>query len=161
MTWYEWIELIGGCMIAAIPVVIFIVRMVRDDRHLFKREIPGQLVQLVKLAHGVSEVRTMFDIRVSERMRDALCAPLTQEQLATIRSAAPGTYSTYVKCELLSSSYKGSELSGVVKAAVRVSSKFSEEPLVCPEVQLKITVCGMDAPGMGLRWEVTSVERMA
>ena len=161
MTWYEWIELIGECVIIAVPAVMLITWRIRSNRRLLQQEIPGQLVQLVQLAHGASRVRTIFDIRVSERMRDALCAPLTQEQLATIRSAAPGTYSTYVKCELLSSSYKGSELSGVVKAAVRVSSKFSEEPLICPEVQLKITVCGMDAPGMGLRWEVTSVERMA
>ena len=161
MTWYEWTELIGECVIIAIPVVMLVMWRIRSNRRLLDQEIPGQLVQLVKLAHGESGVRTMFDIRVSERMRDALCAPLTQEQLATIRAAEPGAYSTYVKCELLSSSFQGSELSGVVKAAVRVSSKFSEKPLVCPEVQLKITVLGADAHGAGHRWEVTSVERIA
>ena len=103
----------------------------------------------------------MFDIWVSERMRDALCAPLTQEQLATIRSAEKGVYSTYVKCRLLSSHHGKEGLSGVVQAAVRVSSRYSEKPLVCPEVKLKITVSSMGPPGAGHRWEVTSVEQIA
>ena len=135
--------------------------MVREMNHLTKVEIPRQLVELVQQAHQDGRIETEFDIRVSERMSDALCAPLTQEQLATIRSALPGTYSTYVKCELLSSSFKGDVLSGVVKSAVRVSSKFSEKPLVCPEVQLRITVSGVGPPGIAHRWEVTSVEQIA
>lgn len=160
MSWIEWEALIVGSLLIVIRVVLFIRREIRWWRE-FKAEQVQQLVQLVKLAHGASEIRTMFDIRVSERMRDALCAPLTQEQLATIRAAVPGTYSTYVKCELLSSTFKGNVLSGVVKAAVRVSSRYSEKPLVCPEVQLKITVCGNGKPYVEHRWEVTSVERIA
>ncbi len=159
MSWIEWEALIVGSLLIVIRVVIFIRREIRWWREL-KIEQVQQLVQLVKLAHGASEIRTMFDIRVSERMRDALCAPLTQEQLATIRAAVPGTYSTYVKCELLSSNFKGNVLCGVVKAAVRVSSRYSEKPLVCPEVQLKITVCGNGKPYVAHRWEVTSVERI-
>lgn len=159
MSWIEWEALIVGSLLIVIRVVMFIRREIRWWREL-KIEQVQQLMQLVKLAHGASEIRTMFDIRVSERMRDALCAPLTQEQLATIRAAVPGTYSTYVKCELLSSTFKGNVLSGVVKAAVRVSSRYSEKPLVCPEVQLKITVCGNGKPYVTHRWEVTSVERI-
>lgn len=144
-----------------ILTIYHLVKMVREMNHYTRVEVPRQLVELVQQAHQAGRIETRFDIRVSERMRDALCAPLTQEQLATIRSALPGTYSTYVKCELLSSSYKGEVLSGVVKSAVRVSSKYSEKPLVCPEVQLKITVSGNGKPGIDHRWEVTSVEQIA
>lgn len=161
MSWLEWEALIVRCLFIAIPAVIFIVRMIREDRYLFKQKIPGQLVQLVMRAHDASTVGTLFDIRVSPEMRDALCAPLTQEQLETMRAAEKGVYSTYVKCQLISSRFKGGELSGVVKVSVRVSSRFSERPLVCPEVKLKITVSSVGKPGIEHRWVVTSVEQIA
>lgn len=154
MRWFFSVWIIG-------LTIYCLVRMRREVKHLTKVKRPHQLVELVQQAHQAGRIKTEFDIHVSERMRDALCAPLTQEQLATIRSAAPGTYSTYVKCELLSSTYKGDVLSGVVKSAVRVKSKFSEEPLVCPEVQLKITVSGNGKSYIAHRWEVTSVEQIA
>ena len=126
-----------------ILVVYYVTKMVRDERHLTKVEIPRQLVDLVLQAHRDGPIKTMFGIRVSERMRDALCAPLTPEQLAVIHSAEKGVFCTCVKCSLLSSYYKGNELSGVVQVSVSVSSKFSEKPMVCPDVQLKITVSGV------------------
>ena len=160
MTWREWIALIEWGVFAAIPIVMAIRWMIRDHRDLFKREIPGQLVQLIKQAHGMSELETTFDIRVSPEMRDALCAPLTQEQLAVIRAAQKDVYSTYVKCELLSSTFKGPELSGVVKVAVRVSSKFSEFPLVCAETKLRIVVRHNGRQYPNGEWVVTSVEQV-
>ena len=137
-----------------------LVKMVRNMRHLTKVKIPHQLVELVQQAHQDAPFRTQFDIRVSPAMRDALCLPLTPEQLAVIRAAQKGVYSTYVKCELLSSTFKGSELSGVVKVAVRVSSKFSKRALVCPETKLRIVVRhnGRKYP-LGA-WALTKVEQI-
>lgn len=143
-----------------ILTVYHLIKMVREMNRLTKVEIPRQLVELVQQAHQAEHIRTMWDIKVSERMRDALCAPLTPEQLAVIRSAEKGVFSTYVKCSLLSSNYQGEELSGVVQVAVRVSSKFSELPLVCPDVKLRITVSGVGTPGIEHRWVLTSVERI-
>ena len=157
MTVVEWFFPIW----VVILTVYHLVKMVRDMNRLTKVEIPHQLVELVQQAHQEGPIKTKFDIKVSERMRDALCAPLAPEQLAVMRSAEKGVFSTYVKCKLLSSYYKGGELSGVVQVSVRVSSKFSELPLVCPDVKLKITVSGAGKPGIEHRWVVTSVEQIA
>lgn len=156
MTIERWIT---GAWIV-ILAVLYIARMIREDRYLHHHTIPQQLVQLVRLAHGVSEVPTAFDIRIPPGMRDALCAPLTHEQLETMRAAGEGVFSRSVSCHLISSRFKGGELSGVVKVSVRVSSRYSERPLVCPDVKLKITVSGVGKPGIEHRWEVTSVEQI-
>ena len=143
-----------------ILAVYYVVKLVRDMRHLTKVKIPHQLVELVQQAHQNESFRTQFDIKVSEQMRDALCAPLAPEQLAVIRAAQKDVYSTYVKCKLLSSTFKGPELSGVVKVAVRVSSKFSEFPLVCPETKLRIVVRHNGRQYPNGEWVVTSVEQV-
>ena len=43
MTWYEWIELIGECVIIAVPAVMLITWRIRSNRRLLQQEIPGSV----------------------------------------------------------------------------------------------------------------------
>ena len=144
-----------------ILIVYHMVKMVREMNHLTKVEIPHQLVELVQQAHQDGPINTKFDIKVSSDMRDALCAPLTVEQLATIRAAEEGAFSRRVSCRLISSYYKGGEISGVVQVSVMVHSEYSKRNLFCPETQLRIVVRhnGRKYP-LG-DWYVTEVEQIA
>ena len=134
---------------------------VREAFHYTFDEVPQQLFKLVKQAHLGEPVDMLWNIAVSSEMQDALCQPLTPEQLATMRAAEKGVFSTSVNGYLISSRFENNELSGVVQVSVSVSSKFSEKQMVCPDVQLKITVSGKGKPGIEHRWEVTSVEQIA
>lgn len=138
-----------------------LVKMVRDMNHFTKVEVPQQLVELVRQAHQGGPFETKFGIVVSPAMCDALCAPITPDQLATIRAAGAGVFSRSVCCHLISSSFKGGVLSGMVQVLVTVHSKYSKTDLHYPETRLRIIVRhnGRKYP-MG-DWFVTSVEQIA
>lgn len=124
-------------------------------------EVPEQLAELVRQAHGTEPIRTMWDIRVSPEMRDALCTPLTSEELAAIRAAEPGVLSSSVSCYVVSHKHKGCELSGVVQVSVTVHSRYSKSERTYSPIKLRIVVVRNGRPFPNERWEVASVEQIA
>ena len=94
-------------------------------------------------------------------MRDALCQPLTPQQLETMRAAGEGVYSRSVFCRLVSSRFKGGELSGVVWVSVKVHSRYSRNDLLFPDTELRIVVRNNGRRYPMESWEVTSVEKVA
>ena len=157
MTIVRWITWIVPLLLA----VWYTVRMIRDSRHFTDNVIPQQLVTLVQQAHKGEPFKTRMDIQVSPEMRDALCQPLTPEQLATMRAAGEGVYGRSVFCYLVSSRFKGGELSGVVRVSVTVHSKYSKNDLVCPDTELRIVVRHNGRRYPMEAWEVVSVEKVA
>lgn len=89
MTIVRWITWIVPLLLA----VWYTVRMIREHRHFDDEVIPQQLVDLVRQAHAGEPFKTRMGIRVSPEMRDALCLPLTPQQLETMRAAGEGVYS--------------------------------------------------------------------
>ena len=156
MTALRWLT---GAWILLLAVV-HIVRMNREHRHFVNYTIPQQLVALVRQAHSGEPFTTRMDIQVSPEMRDALCQPLTPQQLETMRAAGEGVYSRSVFCRLVSSRFKGGELSGVVWVSVTVHSKYSKNDLVCPDTELRIVVRHNGRRYPMEAWEVVSVEKV-
>ena len=128
--------------------------------HHVGREVPEQLVRLVQQAHAEQPVGMEWDIAVSREMNRALCAPLTDEQLDMLEAAEEGVFSRSVFCYLVSSSYKRSELSGVVESSVTLHSRYSKSDVVYPRTKLKIVVSQTGGRYPSYRWEVTSVEQI-
>ena len=141
--------------------VVHIVRMNREHRHFVNYTIPQQLVALVRQAHSGEPFTTRMDIQVSPEMRDALCQPLTPQQLETMRAAGEGVYSRSVFCRLVSSRFKGGELSGVVWVSVKVHSRYSRNDLLFPDTELRIVVRNNGRRYPMESWEDTSVEKVA
>ena len=157
MTIVRWITRAWILLLA----VVYIVRMIRDNRHITDNVIPQQLVTLVRQAHSGEPFKTRMDIQVSPEMRDALCLPLTPQQLATMRAAGEGVYSRSVFCRLVSSRFKGGELSGVVWVSVKVHSRYSRNDLLFPDTELRIVVRNNGRKYPMEAWEVVSVEKVA
>lgn len=130
---------------------------IRNHQHY---EVPEQLAELVRQAHGTGPIRTMWDIRVRPEMRLALCAPLTAEELAAIRTAEPGVLSRSVSCYVVSHKKKGCELSGVVQVSVTVHSCYSKSERAYPPTKLRIVVTHNGRQFPNDCWEVTSVEQI-
>lgn len=124
-------------------------------------EVPEQLAELVCQAHGTEPIRTMWDIRVSPEMRDALCAPLTPEQLQAIRAAEAGVFARSVSCYVVSHKYKGNELSGIVQVSLTVRSRYSQSEMAYPPIKLRIVVRCTTEQYVYRRWEVFSVKQIA
>ena len=141
--------------------VVHIVRMNREHRHFVNYTIPQQLVALVRQAHSGEPFTTRMEIQVSPEMRDALCQPLTPQQLETMRAAGEGVYSRSVFCRLVSSRYIGGELSGVVWVSVKVHSRYSRNDLLFPDTELRIVVRNNGRKYPMEAWEVVSVEKVA
>lgn len=156
MTALRWITRVWPLLLALVGII----RMVRWHRHRVGSTIPQQLVELVQQAHRGEVFRTQMDIRVSPEMRDALCLPLTPQQLDTMRAAGEGVYGRSVFCHLVSSRFKGEVLSGVVKVSVTVHSKYSKNDLVYPDTELRIVVRHNGRRYPMEAWEVTSVEKI-
>lgn len=153
----RWITMIWPLLLA----VVYIVRMIRWHRHFFGSTIPQQLVELVRQAHSGEPFTTRMDIQVTPEMRDALCQPLTPQQLETMRAAGEGVYSRSVFCRLVSSRFKGGELSGVVWVSVKVRSRYSKNDLLFPDAELRIVVRHNGRKYPMEAWEVVSVEKVA
>ena len=86
---------LGGWILIAVfagVVVYHVVKWIHKGYDYFKVQMPQQLVQLVLQAHRNGPIETMYDIKVSPEMRDALCQPLTPQQLKTMRTAEEGVY---------------------------------------------------------------------
>lgn len=157
MTFLRWITRVWPLILA----VVCTVRMIREHRHFVDNVIPQQLVDLVRQAHSGEPFKTRMDIQVSPEMRDALCLPLTPQQLESMRAAGEGVYSRSVFCRLVSSRYKGGELSGVVWVSVKVHSKYSKNDLLFPGTELRIVVRHNDRQYPMGEWVVTEVEQIA
>ncbi len=135
--------------------------VLRDAHYHQQYRVPEQLAELVRQAHGTAPIRTMWDIRVSPEMRDALCAPLTAEQLASIRAAEEGAFSRSVSSYVVSHKHTGDELSGIVQVSLTVRSRYSESELAYPPTKLRIVVSLKEQESDHRRWAVTSVEQIA
>ena len=148
----------------AVPLLLAVkhtVRVVREHRHYINFIVPQQLVDLVEQAHSGKPFKTRMDFQVSTEMRDALCLPLTPQQLETMRAAGEGVYSRSVFCRLISSRFKGEELSGVVRVSVTVHSKYSKTDLRCPAAKLRIVARHNGRKYPMDKWVVTEVEQIA
>lgn len=156
MTIVRWITWVWPLLLA----VWYTVRMIREHRHFDDEVIPQQLVDLVRQAHAGEPFKTRMGIRVSPEMRDALCLPLTPQQLETMRAAGEDVYRRSVFCRLVSSRYVGGELSGVVHVSVKVHSKYSKNELVYPDAELRIVVRYNGGQTLKGEWVVTEVEQI-
>ena len=157
----RWRPLSETWPVFAAMIVLEIVKWIRDVHRYMSREVPGQLLKLVQQAHSGQPADLFWDIEVSPEMNDALCQPLTPEQLAQMRAAGEGVYSRSVHGYLISSSFKNDELSGVVQVSVTVHSRYSKQTLSCPATRLRIVVSRKDGQYPHYRWAVTSVKQMA
>ena len=155
--WVVWIARIDRVVIA----VIILAKGIWDTYQQIHYKLPQQLVQLVQQAHADGNFRTEWDIAVSSEMWDALCQPLTPEQLQEIRSAKEGVYSRSVDCHLISGNIRGGTLYGVVQASVIVHSRYSKHDLKYPTAQLRIIVTHNGRQYPNGKWEVNSVEQIA
>lgn len=143
-----------------IIAAVFLVKGFRETHNYIKYAIPHQLVQLVLQAHAEQPFQTEWDIQVSREMQDALCKPLTPEQLAMMRAAEAGTFTRRVNCHLVSGKLRGSKLSGVVQVSVVVHSKYSKSNQVYPDTKLRIVVSSNGRQYPTHQWLVTSVEQI-
>ena len=144
----------------AVAAIVILARRVHYAHHHVSREVPQQLVKLVKQAHAEQPVDMEWDIAVSREMNRALCAPLTDEQLDMLEAAEAGVFSRSVFCYLVSSSYKRGELSGVVETSVTLHSRYSKNDVAYPRTKLKIVVRQAGGKYPNYRWEVASVEQI-
>ena len=138
-----------------------LILLVREGLHHTNVEVPKQLLRLVRQAHSGKPEDMVWDIEVSPEMRDALCLPLTAQQLAQMRAAEQGVYRTSVLGYVYSSTFKNNALSGVVQVCVTVRSRYSKSELAYPPVKLRIVVSLKEGSAAQRRWEVTSVEQIA
>ena len=104
------------------------------------------------------DMGTCFDFMGEESHHNA--PGLTPEQLATMRAAGEGVYGRSVFCYLVSSRFKGGELSGVVWVSVKVHSKYSRNDLLFPDTELRIVVRHNGRKYPMEAWEVVSVEKV-
>lgn len=144
-----------------IVVVVMIIRGLRDIRHYMKVEIPQQLTQLVKQAHLEQAFETLWDIEVSEEMRDALQLPLTVPQIRTLMLAKDDVISRSVYCNLISYKRKGNELSGVVNVSIDIESRSRLNSYHISNAMLRITLRNTAIPQrIDNKWFVSSVEQV-
>ena len=144
-------------------IVINIIRGLRDIRHYQDVVIPQQLVQLVRQAHYGEKFQTKWDIEVSDQMRDALCAPLTSQQLQTLRVMKDDVCFRSVRCSLLSYKHKGLELSGVVNVSIDIRSHSGQNTYCIPNAKLHVIVRNTGNKdridnNINGKWYVSSVE---
>lgn len=124
-------------------------------------EIPRQLLKLVLQAHSGQPEDMAWDIEVTPEMSDALCLPLTAEQLSAMRAAEDGVYRTSVHGYVLSSTFKNNILSGVVQVSVTICSRYSKSELAYPPAKLRIVVSAREGQYAYRSWAVTSVEQIS
>ena len=146
-----------------IVVAAAIIRGLRDIRHYMKVEIPQQLIQLVRQAHYEEKFQTKWDIEVSEQMRNALCAPLTPQQVQTLCLMKDDICFRSVRCSLLSYEHKGLELSGVVNVSIDIRSHSGQNTYYIPKAKVRVTVRNTGDinridNNINGKWYVSSVE---
>lgn len=144
-----------------IVVVVMILRGLRDIRRYMKVEIPQQLTQLVRQAHLDQPFQTMWNIEVSDEMRDALQLPLTAQQIHSLKQAKDDMISRYVSCDLISYKRKGHELSGVVNVSINIRSRSGKNSICVSDAKLRITIRNTANPKrIDNKWFVSSVEQV-
>lgn len=146
-----------------IVFVVIIIRSLRDIRHYNNVVVPQQLVQLVRQAHYEEKFQTKWDIEVSDKMRDALCAPLTSQQLQTLRVMKDDVCFRSVRCSLLSYKHKGLELSGVVNVSIDIRSHSGQNTYCIPNAKIHVIVRNTGNKdridnNINGKWYVSSVE---
>lgn len=144
-----------------IVVAVMILRGLRDIRRYMKVEIPQQLTQLVRQAHLDQPFQTMWNIEVSDEMRDALQLPLTAQQIHSLKQAKDDMISRYVSCDLISYKRKGHELSGVVNVSINIRSHSGKNSICVSDAKLRITIRNTANPKrIDNKWFVCSVEHV-
>ena len=154
-------QLLTQCgLIVVVQLATALITLIREGFHHTNVEVPKQLLRLVRQAHSGQPEDMVWDIEVSPEMRDALCLPLTPEQLAEMRAAEDGVYNTSVLGYVCSSTFKNNTLSGVVQVWVTVRSRYSKSERAYPPTKLRIVVSVKDGDYTHCHWEVASVEKI-
>ena len=142
-------------IIFAITCTIWVIKGILEVRHYSNYTIPQQLIQLVRQAHLEQEFHTIWDIKVSDKMRAALCTPLTQQQLQTLKLSKDDIVSRSIDGYVISHKLRNGELSGVVSVSIDITSKSGKCNYHYSGVKLRITV-----DRMYNKWIVTSVTHL-
>lgn len=106
--------------------------------HLITYTTPQKLVQLVLDAHSKKSNSTHWNIKLSCQMREALCTPLTKEQLAYLDEKSDDIISKSVTCRLVSYKYRPNELSGIVSVSIHIQSKSGQCDVDYTNVRVRI-----------------------
>lgn len=145
----------------AVVGLVYIIKGILNLYHYTKYTIPQQLVQLVKQAHMEQQFQTMWNIEVSDAMRDALRAPLTVQQLEAIFHAKNDITSKSVNCYVVSHKYRGNELSGIVNVSVDILSRSGLHDYHISNVKLQISVSSISNNAqIDHKWFVSSVKQL-
>ena len=144
-------------IVVKLLVIIACVFSLRELVHLVSYTAPQQLVQLVKNAHSQRPIPTQWNIRVSSRMRELLCSPLTLKQQLYLCESGDDIVSKSVSCYLLSHKYRPNRLSGIVNVSIQIISKSGKCDINCTNKKLRITIKQKGIVGSSY-WEVEEVE---
>ena len=147
-------------IIFAMMCATWVIKGILEARRYSNYTIPQQLIQLVRQAHLEKEFHTIWDIKVSDEMRTALCAPLTQQQIQTIRLSKEDIISHSVDGYVISHKVRRRELSGVVSVSIDITSKSGNCNYKYSGVKLRITVNRLGDSAIDSKWTVTSVTQM-
>lgn len=142
-------------IIEIIVSVVAIMKAIQSLRLYLYHTIPQQLLDLVRQAHLEQEFHTIWDIKVSDKMRAALCTPLTQQQLQTLKLSKDDIVSRSIDGYVISHKLRNGELSGVVSVSIDITSKSGKCNYHYSGVKLRITV-----DRMYNKWTVTSVTQL-
>ena len=145
----------------AVVGLVYIIKGILNLYHYTNYTIPQQLVQLVKQAHLEQQFQTMWNIEVSDAMRDALRTPLTVQQLEDILHAKNDIISRSVNCYIVSHKYRGKELSGVVNVSVDILSCSGLHDYHISNAKLQISVSSIsNNVQVDHKWFVSSVKQL-
>lgn len=146
--------------IVTIVCIVSLIRGIQSSLHYLNYTIPQQLVQLVKQAHLGQSFQTLWNIEVSNTMREALCAPLTANQICEIAQMKHDIVSYSINCYVLSHKLKSKELTGVVSVSLSIDSRSGACDYKYSGVKLRITVRHIGKSGVDNKWVVSSVEQL-
>ena len=155
--------MIDKIILVIIVTTIWVVSIIKGIQYLrlyMHGTVPNQLMELVRQAHLGQQFNTLFNIEVSDEMRTALCAPLTQQQIQTIRLSKEDIISHSVDGYVISHKVRRRELSGVVSVSIDITSKSGNCNYKYSGVKLRITVNRLGDSAIDSKWTVTSVTQM-
>ncbi len=122
--------------------IVYLIKGAQYSHHLWKHCVPEQLAELVRQAHSNRPFQTMWDIKVSDEMREALQAPLTPQQIHAMAEAKDDDISRFVNCSVLSHKVNTKGLSGIVKVTIDIRSRSGLHNYHFQNVRLRIVVDG-------------------
>lgn len=129
--------------------------------YLIAYATPQKLVQLVLAAHSNKTDVTHWNIKLNSQTREALCTPLTKEQLAYLDEKSDDIISKSVTCYLISKKYRPNELSGVVSVSIHIRSKSGLCDVDYDRVRIRIVTKSNGKGGFEARRVVEAVELLS